>query len=64
MDKSRLPHRADFLPWSFWNEASAEEIEAQLAWQKRLVAAGARLGRRVFVSPLAAVHCDTLELGD
>jgi len=64
MDKPRLPHRADFQPWSFWNEASAEEIDEQLAWQERLVAAGARLGRRVFVSPLAAVHCDTLELGD
>ncbi|WP_431075144.1 acyltransferase [Microbacterium phyllosphaerae] len=56
----------DYSPWSFWADASDEQKQRQLALQRALV--GARpdhvLGDRTFISELAAVQTDTLELGD
>ncbi|MGJ0389829.1 acyltransferase [Microbacterium sp. CGR1] len=56
----------DYSPWSFWTDASDEQKERQLALQAALV--GARrdhvLGDRTFISELAAVQTDSLDLGD
>ncbi|KQQ67231.1 acyltransferase [Microbacterium sp. Leaf320] len=56
----------DYSPWSFWTDASDEQKQRQLALQHALV--GARpdhvLGDRTFISELAAVQTDSLELGD
>lgn len=56
----------DYSPWSFWTEASDEQRQRQLALQRALV--GARpdhvLGEQVFISEIAVVQADSLELGD
>lgn len=56
----------DYSPWSFWTDASDEQKKGQLALQHALVDARTDhvLGDRVFVSALAAVQTDSLELGD
>lgn len=56
----------DYSPWSFWTDASDEQKQRQLALQHALVDARPDhvLGERTFISELAAVQTDTLELGD
>ena len=56
----------DYSPWSFWTDASDEQKQRQLALQHALVDARPDhvLGERIFISELAAVQTDTLELGD
>lgn len=56
----------DFSPWGFWREASGEDRERQLAWQRAAVQAHPRwtIGRDCFVSEDAAVQAGTLRLGD
>ena len=58
-------HPFDYSPWWFWRRASPQEQEEQLALQRELSGrTGAVLGERVFLSTLAAVQTDRLELGD
>lgn len=56
----------DYSPWSFWTEASDEQRQRQLAVQRALVASRQDhvLGERTFISELAAVQTDSLDLGD
>lgn len=55
----------DFCPWRFWSEAAPDEQAEQLASQKALAAEqSVVIGERCFVSPVAGVFCDRLELGD
>jgi len=58
--------RFDYSPWSFWTEASDEQRQRQLALQRALVDARPDhvLGEHTFISELAAVQTDSLELGD
>lgn len=64
------PGRFDHCPWEFWSSSDDEERAAQLAHQEalaeRLRADGgtAEFGDRVFVSPWAGVHTDSLRMGD
>ncbi|WP_327242001.1 DapH/DapD/GlmU-related protein [Streptomyces sp. NBC_01320] len=64
------PGRFDHCPWEFWSRSDDEERAAQLAHQEalaeRLRADGgtAEFGDRVFVSPWAGVHTDSLRMGD
>lgn len=68
-DEAR-PGRFDHCPWEFWSRSDDEERAAQLAHQEalaeRLRADGgtAEFGDRVFVSPWAGVHTDSLRMGD
>jgi acetyltransferase-like isoleucine patch superfamily enzyme len=65
MAAEAMPNRFDFLPWLFWSEAGEAEKTAQLAWQARLAADGrAEFQGRVYISQLAAVHPERLELGE
>ena len=56
----------DYSPWSFWAEASEADQQRQLAAQRTLMARRPDhvLGDRTYISELAAVQTDRLELGD
>jgi acetyltransferase-like isoleucine patch superfamily enzyme len=55
----------DYCPWFFEKDASEAQRTAQREHQRRLAEGGdVRIGSRCFVSPLAAVHPDSLRLGD
>lgn len=57
-------HPYDFSPWLFWSRGSVEEHEQQLVLQRELSAGGdAVIGERCFLSTLAAVQTEHLELG-
>ncbi|MFI2105443.1 acyltransferase [Isoptericola sp. NPDC019693] len=61
LDRSAL----DFTPWRFWSDADEERRDRQLALQAELGRErGYVLGERCFVSELASVTNDVLELGD
>jgi acetyltransferase-like isoleucine patch superfamily enzyme len=51
----------DYSPWGFWAEAPETERERQLQRQKQL---GYPIGERCFVSELAEVQNEALELGE
>ncbi len=53
----------DFDSWRYWSDATEEERLSQLAWQRDLPGA-VDIGDNCFVSPLAAVFCDRLEMGE
>ncbi|WP_243065086.1 DapH/DapD/GlmU-related protein [Humibacter sp. RRB41] len=59
-------HHFDFSPWSFWREASEEERDRQRGLQAEFLSSrdDHRLGEDCFISELAAVQTDALELGD
>ncbi|WP_125776593.1 acyltransferase [Antribacter gilvus] len=59
-------HHFDYSPWDFWQRADAAEQERQRALQRSVQTSGAqvRFGESCFVSGLAAVQNDVLELGD
>ncbi|MFG2589674.1 DapH/DapD/GlmU-related protein [Streptomyces sp. NPDC048438] len=69
-DGEGRPGRYDYCPWEFWSRSDKEERAAQLAHQAALVrrfeadGGTAEFGDRVFVSPWAGVHTDSLRLGD
>lgn len=55
----------DYTPWNFWDQAGDADQARQRELQDELVAArGYGFGRRCFVSELASVTNDELELGD
>ena len=55
----------DYTPWAFWDDADPEAQQRQLEVQARLShERGYRFAERVFVSELASITNDTLELGD
>ncbi|MFJ2543937.1 acyltransferase [Microbacterium sp. NPDC087589] len=56
----------EFSPWGFWSEADPAQRAAQLERQRVLTEGhpGSRLGEQCFVSPLASVDHDELQLGD
>jgi acetyltransferase-like isoleucine patch superfamily enzyme len=55
----------DYCPWFFEKDASPAQRAAQRELQRRLTETGAaEIGRRCYISPLAAVHPDSLRLGD
>jgi acetyltransferase-like isoleucine patch superfamily enzyme len=55
----------DFAPWAFWRTASDDQCTVQLAWQTELTGRGdTTFGKKVFVSPLAAVYPTRLRMGD
>jgi len=56
----------DYSPWSFYSRATEQEQQLQLEHQQRLLEQhpGWELGEQVFLSPLAAVQCDTLRMGN
>ena len=58
-------HHADFSPWSFWSRASDEEQQRQLALQQEAMSAnpGMMIAESCFISELAAVQNERLELG-
>jgi acetyltransferase-like isoleucine patch superfamily enzyme len=58
--------RFDYSPWDFWSTADAAAHRRQLDAQRDLVAArpGWSFGEQCFVSPLASVDNEELELGD
>ncbi|MET0693535.1 MAG: acyltransferase [Propionibacteriaceae bacterium] len=56
-------HPYDYSPWWFYRRASQAEIARQQELQAGL-GEGYQLGERVFISELAAVQTDRLELGD
>lgn len=57
--------RFDFSPWAFWADAAEPEQARQLVWQKEIGArSGYAIGERCFISELAAVDNDLLELGN
>lgn len=55
----------DYSPWSFYGRATDEEKKLQFEHQQRLLDhhPGWTLGEQVFLSPLAAVQCETLIMG-
>lgn len=56
--------RHDLGVTAFWQEATAEQRDAQLAWQRELAARGdVHLDDEVFVSRRAIVYADRLRLG-
>jgi serine acetyltransferase len=58
-------HPFDFSPWWFWRRATREQQQHQLELQRELAAGtDAVLGERCFLSTLAAVQTEHLELGD
>ncbi|WP_278237223.1 acyltransferase [Isoptericola sp. AK164] len=57
-------HDLDYEPWRFWSEADAAQRDRQQALQAELAGRGVRCGERCFVSALASVTTDVLELGD
>ncbi|MFB4419509.1 DapH/DapD/GlmU-related protein [Streptomyces sp. QL37] len=69
-DGETRPGRYDYCPWEFWSRSDEEERAAQLSHQAALVRRSeadggtAEFGDRVFVSPWAGVHTDSLRLGD
>ena len=58
-------HPFDFSPWSFWSGASAEQRRRQLDLQQEMatVRPSTTIGEHCFVSELAAVQTERLELG-
>jgi acetyltransferase-like isoleucine patch superfamily enzyme len=56
----------EYSPWDFWREASVDDREAQLALQHALVDGRPRheLGEECFISGLASIDNDALQLGD
>lgn len=56
--------REDFAPWSFGEHASPAARSDQRAYHDELRARGYGVGTGCVVSRLAAVHPDTLQLGD
>ena len=60
-----MSNRFAFNPWRFWQDATADERAAQERFHAGLVAAGRfRLGARAYVSPLAGIDAERIELGD
>lgn len=59
-------HHHDFSPWSFWSRASEAEQAEQLRQQRELMDADPRVvvAEHCFVSTLAAVQTERLELGE
>jgi acetyltransferase-like isoleucine patch superfamily enzyme len=58
-------HRHDYSPWFFWSRASAEDQQRQVELQRRLMIdePGYLIDERCFISELAAVQAERLELG-
>lgn len=56
--------RQDYAPWAFWETASQEQRADQVARAGELRARGYVIGDGCMVSRLAAVHPETLALGD
>lgn len=57
-------HPYDYSPWWFWRRATPEQQEHQVELQRELAAVtDAVIGERCFLSTLAAVQTDHLELG-
>lgn len=56
--------RFDHSPWTFWDEADADDQAAQRVIQVGFRDRGSLLGENCFISSLAAVDCDSLTLGD
>ena len=56
----------DYSPWYFWEHASADERERQIALQAEAMRLNPEItiGERCFVSEIAAVQMDRMELGD
>lgn len=56
----------EFSPWDFWRDSGVEQQDAQRERQQSLVDghAGRRLGMDCFVSALASVDPEILQLGD
>ncbi len=59
-------HHFDFSPWSFWREASEDEKQHQLDLQAEFLQGRQdhHLGVDCFISELAAVQTELLDLGD
>src|SRR5699024_7780014 len=59
-------HHYDYSPWFFWADASEEEKREQLELQRQYAEGHPHvtLGQKCFLSPLAAVQMDRLDLGD
>lgn len=55
----------DYSPWYFWEHASADERERQIALQAEAMRLNPEItiGERCFVSEIAAVQMDRMELG-
>ncbi|WP_235523420.1 DapH/DapD/GlmU-related protein [Cellulomonas sp. Root485] len=64
MDEHEIALREDYAPWSFGELASPATRADQAAYQDELRSRGHTIGRDCVVSRLAAVHPDTLTLGD
>ena len=58
------PLAADFAPWDFWRTASPEQLADQHRRLDELRERGYDIGADCVVSRLAAVHPDSLVLGD
>ena len=57
-------HPYDYSPWWFWRRATPEQQAQQVALQRELAAVtDAVIGERCFLSTLAAVQTEHLELG-
>lgn len=63
MTTADLTH--DYSPWSFYGRATDEEKKLQFEHQQQLLEQHPdwQLGEEVFLSPLAAVQCETLRMG-
>ncbi|GAA2324763.1 acyltransferase [Streptomyces kunmingensis] len=66
MGQNSSRHRFDYSPWAFWSEAGPEEHAAQSALQRAWLAErpAYAFGVQCYVSALASVDNDQLELGD
>jgi acetyltransferase-like isoleucine patch superfamily enzyme len=63
--RGALDTRFDFCPWLFWQQASDEQKQQQLAYQATLALDGrAEFGENVFVSPLAGFVPEKITIGD
>ncbi len=58
------PLAADFAPWDFWRAASPDQVADQVDRVAELRGRGYTVGEDCVVSRLAAVHPDSLVLGD
>ncbi len=58
------PHLWDYSPWGFWSSSSPAEQQRQRDLQQGLISSSdAVVGERCFISALAAVQTDHLDLG-
>ncbi len=64
LDEPEIALREDYAPWSFYRLASPAARADQAAYQDELRARGHAIGQDCVVSRLAAVHPETLTLGD